>query len=247
MPNRSSTRAGARLGRRAFVSTATLFSFAFLVGGGTRSVSADAAVTFYVFLHAQTGAQALQKMFEDALPGVSVRVFSRAKDFENSVRQRPDAVLALLPVLQAQSYTIHLQGQRGGSPTERYVLLSQKPVSASSVRTIGAVDLLGRSRMPAFVSKLLGGNSPELTPVTKVADLLPLLQFDKVDAVVLPERSVGWLKSRTRVPLQVSDLPSGQVGLPAMSFLSPAGQRLRELVPKWSPAIRAEIGVDSWR
>lgn len=210
-------------------------------------VNADSALTFYVFLHTQTNAQALERMFEEALPGVSVRVFSRAKDFESSVRQRPDAVLSLLPVLQAQGYTVHLQGQRSGSATEAYVLLSAAKVVPSQVRSIGAVDLLGRSRMPGFIGKLLGGNTPEVTPVTKIADLLPLLQFNKVDAVVLPERSVGWLRSRTRVELQVTQLPSGQVGLPAISFLSPAGQRLRELVPRFGTAVRTEIGVDAWR
>ena len=210
-------------------------------------VKADGALTLYVFLHTQTNAQVLEDMMEQGLPGVSVRVFSRAKDFESSVRQRPDAVLSLPPVLQAQNYPVHIQGQRGGSASEPYVLVSSTKISPAQVRTVGAVDLLGRSRMPAFIGKLLGGNSPNVTPVTKIADLLPLLQFDKVDAVILPERSVAWLKSRTRVELHVTSLPSGQVGLPAISFLSPAGNRLKELIPKLGPAVRAEIGVDTWR
>jgi hypothetical protein len=232
--------------RRSFLSAATLLSVALLVSSSA-PVKANPPLTLYVFLHTQASAQALEKMLEDALPGVSVRVFSRAKDFESSLRQHPDAVLSLLPVLHAQGYTVHLQGQRGGSATEPYVLLSAAKLSPANVKSIGAVDLLGRSRMPAFITKLLGGPTPDVTPVTKVADLLPLLQFNKVEAVILPERSVGWLRSRTRVPLQVTALPNGQVGLPAISSLSPGGQRLRELVSKLGGAVRGEIGVDAWR
>ncbi len=235
------------LGRRAFLSTASALSLGAIAALAMPPATAAGMATLCVFLHAQTNAQTLEKALESMLPGVTVSVLSRVKDFETRMRQQPDAVLSLPAVLHAQACPVHLQGFRGGSSTEAYVLLSVKPMAPARVRTIGAVDLLGRAHMPAFVGNLLGGNTPAVTLVTKIVDLLPLLQFDKVDAVILPLRSVAWLKARTRVAMSVTDLPGGHVGLPAVSFLSPQGHRLRELIVKATPGLRAEIGVETWR
>lgn len=246
----SETRTGrgaTSFGRRAFLSTASVVSACVVAARALPLASAADALTLHVFLHVHANAQELEKRFEQDLPGVSVSVFSRVKDFEARLRQGPDAVLSLPAMLQAQGCPVHLQGVRGGVATEVYVLLSASPMTPDKVRRIGAVDLLGRAQMPGFVGKLLGGATPAVTLVTKLVDLLPLLQFDKVDAVILPQRAVGWLKARTRVAMHVTDLPSAQVGLPAVSFLTAQGHRLREPIMKVSPGIRAEIGIETWR
>jgi hypothetical protein len=234
------------LGRRLLVALAGLSGLELVLLQGPRTASASELV-LCVFLHTQMNAHSLENLMKSALPGVVVRVFSRAKDFESGLRQNPDAVLSLLPVLQANGHKADVQGLRAGSPTERYVLLSASSVTANSVRAVGAVDLLGRSRMPAFVAKLLNGNAPRVTPVTKLVDLLPLLQFGSVDAVILPERNVPRLKSGTRLKLQVAELPNPLVGLPALAILTPGGRSLRDALLKAGDAVRTEIGVDTWR
>ena len=236
-----------RLARRLLVAMAGLSGLQLLALHGPRTASAAGELVLCVFLHTQMNAHALENLLKDALPGVAVRVFSRAKDFEGGLHQNPDGVLSLLPVLQANGFKADVQGLRAGSASERYVLLSASSVTAAAVRSVGAVDFLGRSRMPAFVAKLLNGNAPRVTPVTKLVDLLPLLQFGTVDAVILPERNVPRLKSGTRLKLQVAELPNPQVGLPALSILTPAGRRLRDSLLKAGDAVRAEIGVETWR
>jgi hypothetical protein len=238
---------GGALLRRSFLATAALVPLGLLAARALPRASAADALTLYVFVHTQTNAQALEKALEAALPGVAVSAFSRVRDFEAQIRQRPDAVLSLPAALHAQGCTVHLQGMRGGATTESYVLLATAPVTPAGVRSVGAVDLLGRAQMPGFVGNLLGGNTPAVTLVTKLVDLLPLLQLNKVDAVILPQRSVAWLRARTRVDLKITDLPGAQVGLPAVSFLTPEGHRLRELIVKAAAGLLTEIGVETWR
>jgi hypothetical protein len=68
-------------------------------------------------------------------------------------------------------------GNNISGSTERYALISVgQPVDPASVTSVGAVDILGRQGMKEFVATLLGV-SPRIECVTKVEDLLPLLQL----------------------------------------------------------------------
>lgn len=210
--------------------------------------AADAAdPSLYVFLHSMLETRALSRLFEAALPGVSVWVLTRSRDFSGVRTRNPDAVVALAPVLVANGFTPALQGIKGGQPSESYVLLSTRSVTASSVKSVGAVDVLGRREMADFVSSLLGGNQPQVAPVTKLADLLALLQLGNVEAVLLPARHANALISRTRLSLTVTQLKGKGVGLPAFCPVSAEGQRLKGAFANLPSNLLQEIGVDSWR
>jgi hypothetical protein len=210
--------------------------------------AADAAqLSLYMFLHTQLEGRALGQHFETALPGVSVWVLSRSADFVRIRERNPDAVVALSPVLTAHGFTPILQGQRAGQASEPYVVLSVGPVQPNRVESVGAVDILGRRKMPDFVASLLGGNEPAVTPVVKLVDLLALLQLGKVEAVVLPAREAGPLMSRTRLRLTETRLDGAAVGLPAFCAVTGAGTQIGRMLASVPSKILREIGVDSWR
>ena len=232
--------------RRSVLVGSALASAAVAVAG--LPTGADAAqLSLYVFLHSRLEARALGRLFEAALPGVDVWVLTRSRDFGGVRTRSPDAVVALAPVLLANGFTPALQGYKGGQPSESYVLLSTRAVTASSVTSVGAVDVLGRREMADFVSSLLGGNQPQVAPVTKLADLLALLQLGAVDAVLLPARQANALISRTRLSLTVTRLESKGVGLPAFCPSTAGGQRMRGQFANLPVSLLQEIGVDSWR
>src|SRR6185295_10518317 len=122
----------------------------------------------------------------------------------------PDAAIAPAPVLEAFGQAVKLQGTLRGQPTEPYILLSAQTLSLESLasKTIGSVDLVGRSDLPGFVGSVLHlPNSPRIQRVTKVEDLLQLLRFGKADAVLLPERLVAGLKAKTKMDVEVLKVP----------------------------------------
>ena len=215
--------------------------------GGLPKAADAAQLSLYVFLHSLLEARALSRLFEAALPGVAVWVLTRSRDFSEVRTRNPDAVVALAPVLAANGFTPVLQGYKGGQPSESYVLLSTRSVTASSVKSVGAVDILGRREMVQVVSSLLGGNEPPVAPVTKLADLLALLQLGQVEAVLLPARHANALISRTRLSLMVTRLGGKGVGLPAFYANSAAGQRIKGAFADLPSSLLQEIGVDSWR
>ena len=134
----------------------------------------------------------LQGYLSEAAPGVSFTVFGRQKDFVNTLKtQPPDAVIAHRPVIEGigvQNEPV-LQGTLGGKDSQQYVLVSvDQGVDTANLAklNVGAVDLLGRRKMSKFVAKLLGVPKVKVKRVTKLEDLLPLLQFSMADAVMVP-------------------------------------------------------------
>jgi hypothetical protein len=218
-----------------------------VVFAGAPSAIGAAGPSLYVFLHSLLEARALSRLFEAALPGVAVWVLTKSRDFSIVRARNPDAVVARAPVLVANGFTPFLQGYKGGQASEPYVLLSPRPVTPSSVKTVGAIDILGRRVMGEFVSSLLGGNQPQVEPVTKLGDLLALLQLGRVDAILLAARHANPLMSRTRLSLTVSRLSGEGVGLPAFHPSTAEGQRMKGAFAALPSPLLKEIGVDSWR
>src|SRR5688572_9420790 len=99
-----------------------------------------------VYLHLVMKQRALQSALEGALRGVDVTAVGRIADFDRALAAGQDAVLTLPVVLAARGLTPRLQGTHKGSPEETYVLGAvDQGVSANAVKSIGVLDLLGRS------------------------------------------------------------------------------------------------------
>jgi hypothetical protein len=207
--------------------------------------------SLYVYLHTEVKSSVLEKELRQQLTGLEVTVFGRFRDFEEGVNQRrPDAVLALQPLLAFMQIAPALQGLRGDRDWEPYVLKSEETAleGAPDARVIGVVDLLGRSGTQQLVSKLLPNRQVELRRVTKLEDLLPLLQFSAAQAVLVPGGAARGFSERSRLKLRVHPLPDAKVGLPAAGVLNPAlrGEILAQLQRLNADAYRM-LGIERWR
>jgi hypothetical protein len=98
--------------------------------------------------------------------------------------------------------------------------------------------------MKEFITSLLGA-SPKIERVTKVEDLLPLLQLATVDAVLAPERLVHALQAKSKLDLHA--VPTqGTVGLPGLSIMTTAGAMLAHDIKRLGPQVSQEMGVTRW-
>jgi|SRR3954453_1034851 hypothetical protein len=224
---------------------------AFLLGVGVHPAHGDERPSVYVYVHTDTKSAALEKGLQDKLPSLAVTVFGRFRDFEEAMSaRRPDAVVALQPLLSSLSVPVVLQGTRGEHEWEPYVLLTTGAAVDGSLagKVIGVVDLLGRNGTQDFVTKLLKTPDLKLKRVTKMEDLLPLLQFSAADGVLVPAGAVKSITERSRLALKVRELPDAKVGLLAVGVLS---ARARDVTVKQIQGLDGDtnrtLGVEHWR
>jgi hypothetical protein len=203
-----------------------------------------------VFLQLDAKSSVVEKALQDHLPELGITVFGRYRDFEDAVNSgHPDALVSITPVLESRGKKPSLQGLRGGKGTEPYVLASVGQPLAGSLagKTIGVVDLLGRDGTQSFIAGLLKTENVKIKRVTKIEDLLPLLEFAAADGVVLPRSMLAKFVERTRLSVKTRELPGAQVGLPAVAVLNPA---VRDAVlgafQKMDGATKNMLGIDAW-
>lgn len=199
-----------------------------------------------VFLHVALKQRAFQNELQAALPQLAVTAVGRLADFERGLRDGQDAVLSLPLLLAQHGLTPRLQGRRAGAAEERYSLVGTSaapdPIRVSAV---GALDLLGREATTSFVHGLLG-TRPKVERVTKIEDLLPLLQMQRVDAILLPSRQVPELQAASRLTLAQREL-GGLVKLPAVAVVGSQGADALAQVTKLPLKVSRMLGVDEWR
>ncbi len=216
-----------------------------------RSGSAHEPIRLFVFVTTDVRPRALEQELAAVLPGIQVRVFGRARELEAAVKQdRPEALLARPVVLDTLRLVPTLRGARHGTSWEPYVLVSVgralKPSDLGN-QDLGAVDLIGRDAMKSFVSRVLGAPAPKLKLVTTEHDLLPLLHFGEVVAVLMPERWVELLRRKSNLDLRTTPLPNS-VELPALSCSSDWVRSVLEpRVRAWKSGMNARFGVDEWK
>jgi len=218
----------------------------------TPTSAAAADPTLYVYLPTTVKARTLQAQLEGAMPGVTVTVFGRITDLDRAMADaRPDAVLALRPVIESRGMTPDLQGVKGGTDTEVYVVVGPQTITPEQLtgKVVGSLDLLGRRHMDGFVAVLLGERAqPDVKRVRSTEDLLPLLQFQAADVVMLPESAVQDLMGASQLDLTVTHVDDARVGLAAVSFIDSADRPAIETAIKSLPdAARGNLGIDTWR
>jgi len=189
--------------------------------------------------------RAFQGTLQSALPGIEVTTVGRVGDFDRALKGRPDAVLTLPVVLNARGLPVSVRGRFQGSWSEPYVLLaSDVAPELVNVQRVGALDLLGRDGTNAFIAGLVGAR-PKAERVTKVEDLLPLLQLQRVDAILLAERLVDGLRLASRLLLTERILKT-KVELPAAASLSAAGAHILSALRELPSDVCGALGVDEW-
>jgi len=216
-----------------------------------RRAAAGGPPSLYVCLPTDVKSTVLERALQSKLPALAVTVFGRFRDFDEALTaKRPDAVLALHPLLDVKEMKSTLRGVEDGKDADSVVLVSAgAPLQGTLAnRTVGVVDLLGRKETQDMVARLTGTPAVKTKLVTKPEDLLSLLQFSAADAVLVSSGLLKMLEERTRMPLHVRELPSAQVGRASIAVLSPAA---RDLVIKQvqglDPATNRMMGIDGWR
>lgn len=198
-----------------------------------------------VYLHVAVKQRAFQSLLGAGLPGITTTAVGRVADFERALQDAPDAVLTLPIVLAAQSRSPVLQGYAKGAKDERYALVGAGMTpEPNKVASVGALDLLGRDGTNRFVRRLVGQQA-RVERVTKIEDLLPLLQMQRVDAVLLPARLVAELRASSRLSLSMRELEQ-PVGLPAVASTGPAGATVVAAISKMPKDVSQLLGVDEW-
>jgi hypothetical protein len=149
-------------------------------------------------------------------------------------------------VLRARGLKPQLQGYRQGTPNESYALVSVgAPVDPGSVAAVGALDILGREGTTSFARGLTSG-STNVERVTKVEDLLALLQMQRVNAILLPSRLFPDLRTMSRLALVQKELAT-RVELPAVASVGPQGARALAALKALGAHLSRSVGVDEWR
>jgi len=199
-----------------------------------------------VYLHIAVKQRAFQSLLQSGLPGITTTTVGRIGDFERVLQQGQDAVLTLPMVLGAQKLSPSLRGHRGGSAEEAYALVGNGSApDPRRVSSVGTLDVLGRDGTNSFARRMVGPQA-RVERVTKVEDLLPLLQMQRVDAVLLPARLVSELQATSRLPLVQRELDS-RVGLPAAAGVGPAGASVISAIGRLPRDVSRLLGVDEWR
>jgi hypothetical protein len=199
-----------------------------------------------VFLHVALKQRAFQSELQAELANLGVSAVGRTADFERGLAERPDAVLTLPVVLAAHGLTPALQGLRKGSPEEPCALAGVDTApDPGTVASVGVLDVLGRDGMNRYVVGLLG-RQPRIERVAKVEDLLPLLQLQRVDGIILPSRLLGEVRAPSRLNVAARDLPRG-VGLPAVASLGPGGPQILQALRRLPAGMAGTLGVNEWR
>ena len=88
---------------------------------------------------------------------------------------------------QFEGYTTKLSGIKNNEKDEPYILLSvEKMIEPSALEgmTMGAVDYFGRKGMDSLLKKFFTP-PPKVKRVTKLEDLLPLISFGMVNAILI--------------------------------------------------------------
>jgi hypothetical protein len=108
--------------------------------------------------------------------------------------------------------------------------------------------LLGRKDTQAFVAKLLKVQDVKIKLVTKLEDLLSLLQFSAADAILVPASMVKPFSERSRLALFVRELPDAVVGRAAVSVLTsePRATIVRSL-QHLDTVTNKMMDIDGWR
>jgi hypothetical protein len=211
----------------------------------TRGAAAGSA-KLLVYLHVPLKQRAFQSELQAALPSLDVKTVGRLADFERGLEEGQDAVMSLPQLLKSHGLVPRLQGTHGGSPDERYSLVGAGATPAPKrVASVGALDLFGRDATNAFVHELLGAK-PKVERVTKFEDLLPLLQMQRVESILLPTRLVPELTAASRLDLKHEVLP-GLVKLPAVASVGAGGDQAVAAVARMPEKLSRSLGVDAWR
>jgi hypothetical protein len=206
----------------------------------------------YVFYPATFHAQTMQRNLQENYPGTEYTVFEHFKDFEcKVVTDTPDAIIA--PTFTAklfESYKVALDGTTKGLTNEDYVAVSiNLKIDPDSVgnRTIGVLEVCSHRDIQKFLTVFFTP-PPKFKTVVKVEDLLPLLAFKMVDAVLVPARYAEYLDNISKLTLFKTPVKNPRDGIVVCAIRKGVrGEAIDASVRLMSKANCSMFGVEQWK
>ncbi len=212
------------------------------------------AQKLYVFYPTTVRPYVLQAKLSEACPKIEITVFGRYTDFKAKVTMdQPDALLTKPEVLkQFPEYQKSLSGTKNNKDDEPYILLSvDKGVDAAGLGgvTIGAIDFLGRKGMESLVASFFT-SPPRIKRVTKMEDLLPLLTFNMVKAILICKDQKSYFKKKSQLRFVETPLRDVRVGIITLASKKESDQssvQIINAVKKVSDDINSLFEVEKWK
>lgn len=197
--------------------------FALLILSGLIIADVSAIEKLYVFFPSKFNSKLIQEIMSENIKDVNITVFGKYNDFINQTKtDPPDAVLTKTILIKDQlnNYEISLNGERNSKTDESFVILStEKNISSDSVNSqtvIGVIDILGRAGMNTFAKNFFQAE-PKLKRVSKLEDLLSLISFNMVDAILIEGAFLDYFKSTSQLKFNTTPLDSFQSGIVALA------------------------------
>ncbi|MDG5816790.1 hypothetical protein QA601_16960 [Chitinispirillales bacterium ANBcel5] len=206
----------------------------------------------YVYVPTTARPQVIQSQLQEIFDGAEVMVFGRYRDFISRVNSdEPEVVLVKTPLLAQIEYKERISGLRNGNSKQQYVLLSADENFNNNTidqnTTIGVLDFLGRREMVSF-SEVLLNRSTNISRVTRVEDLLPLLTFNMADAVLIEENNIEYFETTSNIEFSVIKTPGPPQGIVAFATKGDASTSgILQAVGNMDKNTSELFGVDSWR
>ncbi|MFK5986985.1 MAG: hypothetical protein QM479_16375 [Pseudomonadota bacterium] len=166
--------------------------------------------SLYVFYPTDIRPIKMEKHILRYCPEINITVFGKIIDFQEYTQKiPPDAILSYAPVIKKnKQYASLIKGFKKGRSDEDYVLVAiGKAIQIEQLPSIkiGVLDILGRKAMKAFVNNKLG-TKVRIARVTKTEDILNLLTFGLVDAILISQQRYKKLLSQSKLKLVATEL-----------------------------------------
>ncbi len=194
----------------------------------------------------------IQQKLTQLKPNYKIIVFGNYADFiESSIDDAPDAIITKPNLLKIfKGYTKVLSGLKNGKETEPYVLLSinkKIDISQNSTKTVGVLNFLNRKDMDTLFIRYFKA-LPKIKRVMKVEDLLPLLTFRMVNAILISQNQVDYFKEKSNMNFIVSELPGFRIGIVMLAVKkSENSPQIINWVVDFDKDLLSTFGVDKWK
>jgi len=198
-----------------------------------------------------------EKQLQKDCPDLRVTLYNHHRPLIKAVsRSVPAAIISLETVVSQQRFSMFdraLEGIRDGKDWEQYLLLSKRSgVLQLPVIRVGVVAILNRKQMLATLTAMFDDRGAlDYVPVTKVPDLLALLQVDQADGIMVrQEYAQTYFQNHTEMDLVSYVLPKAKLGLPVMIISKEISPKTRKLIIDSIQGLDQEMNlklrVDSW-
>ena len=214
--------------------------------------AAGDARRIFVLAPAGINAGGLQRGLRRHLAGVEVRLFSsRAELKAEASKTQPDAVLASPSMLKSIGWAARLSAIQPSEGRNMHLVSVGDPLARArwAEATIGVVSAKPRNDAArAAQATLRLSKTPKIRKVSKADDLLPLLQFRMVDAVLVDSSALPRLKKRTKLALSTQEVTGSRGGEALAAGFSDAASRseIERQLLGLNESAREEMGTGKW-